>query len=147
MWLQGSLETLRASCWTRSTRNTNESLLKRVSRSTKRPAWKAQEDFGVPAVLSSCPPTVELRLHSQFTADIKAPSSHLTAEVEWWHRSSRVPCSIHGILMAAKQRLQELELFLKTRAHFVLHCTTLACNHTHAVRTLDSYFLCFAGLF
>lgn len=70
--LQGSPETQRASSWTQSTRSTNESLVKRVSRLTKRPAWKTQEGFGVPAVVSSCPqPSSYTSTALQLTADIK----------------------------------------------------------------------------
>lgn len=59
------------------------------------------------AVQCSCPPaTVKLHHHSPFTTDIKTPYSNLTAEVEWWHGSSRVPCCIHRILMAVRQRPQ-----------------------------------------
>lgn len=76
-------------------------------------AWEAQESFHVAALAAA--PTVKLHLHSQFTADIKTPYSNLTAEVEWWQGSSRVPCSTHRILMAVRQRPQAVGLFYKLR--------------------------------
>lgn len=149
MWLQGSAETQRASFWTRNTHSTNESLVKRVSRSTKKkkrkkkkPAWEAQEGFSCSCCVEQLPPTVEPRLLGQFTADIRTPSSNLTAEVEWWQGSSRVPCSIHGILMAAKQRPQELGLFYKPGS-ILLSTAPRWHAITHMVFTLDSYFLDF----
>lgn len=85
------------------------------SREDQKLAWEDREGFNVAAVQSSCPPTVELHHRSPFTTDIKTPYSNLTAEVEWWHGSSRVPCCIHRILMAVRQRPQAVGQLYKPR--------------------------------
>lgn len=79
------------------------------------------------------PATVKLHLHGTFNTDIKTPYSNLTAEVEWWRGSSRVPCCIHRILMAVRQKTTGTREALQTKAHCALRCATLARNHTDGV--------------
>lgn len=90
-----------------STMSTDKRQITRVGRSREDQhlAWEDQEGFNVAAVQSSCPQQSSCTT-SPFTKDMKTPYSNLTAEVEWWHVSSRVPCCIHRIVMAVRQRPQ-----------------------------------------
>lgn len=86
--------------WTRnscSTMSRHKSKWKWVGRSREDPKLALQEQGGF-NVAAASPPV--------FTRYKKTPYSNLTAEVEWWHGSSRVPCCKHRILMAVRQRPQ-----------------------------------------
>lgn len=73
---------------------------------SKKLEWEDHEGFLCGCCAEQLPSTANLQHHSPFTTDIKTPYSNLTAEVEWWHDSSRVPCCMYRILMAARQRPQ-----------------------------------------
>lgn len=111
--LQGNASWTRNSC---STVSTDKSQPKQVGGSREDPklAWKDQVGFNVAAVQDSLPPNCTST--APFTADIKTPSSNLTAEVEWWRGSSRVPRCTHRILMAVRQRPQALGRLYKPRS-------------------------------
>lgn len=76
----------------------------------------------------------------------KTPYSNLTAEVEWWHGSSRVPCRIHRILMAVRQRPQALGQLYKP-GPIVLTITPRWHAITQTLFTFDVCLAFFLGLF
>lgn len=120
------------SCWTRTSRRTvrtDESQSKmgqtqsRHGRTRRALMWM------------QLPPTV-LHLHSLFTTDIKTTNSNLTAEVEWWHGSSRVSRCMHRILMTVRQRPQAPGQLYKPRP---IVLTVAPCWHaiTQTMSTFD----------
>lgn len=101
------------SCSTMSTDKSQPRWVGR-SREDQKLAWEDQEGFNVAAVQSSCPQQSSCTT-TLFTNDMKTPYSNLTAEVEWWHCSSRVHCCIHRILMSVRQRPQAPGQLFKAR--------------------------------